>query len=66
VVALAPPLSVTVAPEIGAPPEALETVPVTDPAAGARLKLMFWVVCPALTVALVEAELKAVAEAVRV
>src|ERR1700730_7176518 len=64
-VALVPPLSVTVAPEIGAPPEALVTVPVTAPAAGARLKLTFWVVCPALTVAVTVCGLKPLADAVR-
>src|ERR1700737_5563155 len=66
VVALPPPLSVTVAPEIGAVLDALVTVPVTDPAAGARVKLMFWVVCPALTLAVSVCGLKAVAEAVSV
>jgi len=50
VVALAPPLSVTVAPEMAAPPEAV-TVPLTDPGVGVRLKLKFWVVWPAATVA---------------
>ena len=48
--AVAPPLSVTVAPAMAAPPEPLVTVPVTVPV-GVRLKLTFWVVWPAVTLA---------------
>src|ERR1700682_1093863 len=63
---LPPPLSVTVAPEIAAPPEALFTVPATAPVVGVRMKLTPEVVVPAVTVAVCVAELKPLAEAVRV
>jgi hypothetical protein len=68
VVVLAPPLSVTVAPAITAPPEELVTTPVTAPVVGMDVsaKLMFGVVCPALTMAVRVCGLNPLAVAVRV
>src|ERR1700682_5913678 len=62
VVALAPPGSLTVAPEIGAPPEALVTDPVIEPGVAVRLKLAL-VVVPAVTDAVCVAVWNPVAEA---
>src|SRR5437879_4730593 len=49
VVALTPPLSVRVAPEMAAPPMRFVTVPATAPGMGVRLKLRLVVACAAVT-----------------
>jgi hypothetical protein len=65
VVALAPPVSLTVAPDMAAPPAALSTDPLIDPGAGGtavRLKLTL-VVLPAVTEAVFVPALKPLADA---
>jgi hypothetical protein len=59
-------LSITVAPAITTPLEALVTTPLTAPVVGVRLKLTLWVVWPAVTVTVTVWEVKPLADAVRV
>src|ERR1700682_1917342 len=67
VVALAPPLSLTVAPAMAAP-DTLVTVPLTAPMVGdgVRLKLTFWVVPALIEAVFVKGVVNPLAEAVRV
>src|ERR1700736_3595415 len=66
VVAVAPPLSLTVALAMVAAVEALVTVPLSAPVVGARMKLTFGVVWPPVTVAVSVWGANWLAEAVRV
>src|ERR1700737_4371214 len=65
VVAVGPPLSLTVALAIAAPPEPLVIVPLGAPVVGVRMKLTFGVVWPPVTVAVSVWGANWLAEAVR-